>query len=50
MEPTRPVKVVLFILGILMIACWAVLIWMATVVTDVVLRVLNSVVELAQMS
>lgn len=50
MEPTKPVRAVLWILGIAMCACWALLIWIATIVTDTMLRVLAYVVELAQMS
>jgi hypothetical protein len=50
MEPTKPVKTILIVLGLAMCACWALLIWIATVVTDTMLRVLAYVVELAQMS
>jgi hypothetical protein len=50
MEPTKPVKLVLLILGLAMCACWALLIYVASVVTDTMLRVLEYVVELAQLS
>lgn len=50
MEPTKPVRAVLWILGLAMCACWALLIWIATIVTDTMLRVLAYVVELAQLS
>lgn len=50
MEPSKPVKTVLAILALAMCACWALLIWIATVVTDTMLRVLQYIVELAQMS
>lgn len=50
MEPTKPWKSLLLVLGLAMCACWALLIWIATVVTDTMLRVLQYIVELAQMS
>lgn len=50
MEPTKPMKTLLVVLGLAMCACWALLIWIATVVTDTMLRVLAYIVELAQMS
>ena len=49
MEPNKPAVIILVVLGVAMVACWALLIWIATVVTDTMLRVLAYVVELAQM-
>lgn len=50
MEPTKPARAVLLVLGVLMLAAWALVLWVATVVTHTMLNVLSYVVELAQMS
>lgn len=50
MEPTKPVRVVLLILGMMLAGCWALLIWIATIVTDTMLRVLSYIVEMAGMN
>jgi hypothetical protein len=50
MEPSKPAVIVLVILGLATSAAWALLIWIASTVTDTMLRVLEYVVKLAQMS
>lgn len=50
MEPAKPAVIVLVVLGLATCAAWALLIWIASTVTDTMLRVLEYVVELAQMS
>lgn len=50
MEPTKPQKSVLYFLGALLTAAWALVIWVATVVTQTQLNTLSYIVELAQMS
>jgi hypothetical protein len=50
MEPTKPAKIVLVIVALVTCSAWALLLWIASVVTDTMLRVLQYVVELAQMS
>jgi hypothetical protein len=50
MEPTKPARIILLVLGLAMCACWALLIYVASVVTDTMLRVLEYVVQLAQLS
>jgi len=50
MEVPKPQKIVLVILLMVLAGAWALVIWVATVVTDTMLRVLTYIVELAQMS
>ena len=50
MEPTRPQRLVWLILAGLMIAAWALIIWVATEVTRTALETLQYIVDLAQMS
>ena len=49
MEPTKPARVVLLVLGALLVAAWVLIIWVATVVTQTALSTLSYLVELAQM-
>lgn len=48
MEPTKPQKVVLLVLAAFMVASWALIIWIATVVTQTALETLQYIVDLAQ--
>ena len=50
MEPAKPARVVLLVLGVLVVAAWALIIWMATIVAQTMLDTLSYIVELAQMS
>lgn len=50
MEPTKPQKIVLLVLAAFMIAAWALIIWIATVVTQTALETLQYIVDLAQMT
>ena len=50
METGKPQRIVLLILGALMVAAWALIIWVATEVTRTALDTLSYIVELAQMS
>lgn len=50
MEPTKPQRIVLLLLGALMLVGWALIIWIATIVTHTAVEVLAYIVELAQMS
>ena len=50
MEPSKPAKVVLAVLGAFMLVAWALIIWVATVVTQTALETLQYIIELAQMS
>lgn len=50
MEPSKPAKVVLLALGALMVAAWALIIWVATVVTQTMLSTLQYIVDLSQMN
>jgi hypothetical protein len=47
MEPTKPQKVVLAIIGAIMLSAWALVIWIATVVTRTALEMLAYIVDLA---
>lgn len=49
MEPTKPAKSVLIILFTLLVAAWALVIWVATVVSQTMVETLTYIVELAQM-
>lgn len=50
MEPTKPAKLVLFVVGVLMLVGWALIIWIATIVTHTAVEVLAYIVELAQLN
>jgi len=50
MEPAKPQKIVLVVLAALMVFAWALVIWIATVVTRTALETLAYIVELAQYS
>jgi hypothetical protein len=49
MEPTRPARIVWLMLAGLMVAAWALIIWVATEVTRTALETLQYIVDLAQM-
>lgn len=49
MEVDKPKRIVLFVLGVLMLVAWALIIWVATVVTHTMLDTLSYIVDLAQM-
>ena len=50
MEPSKPAKLVLLILGAFMLVAWALIIWVATVVTQTALETLQYIIDLAQLS
>jgi hypothetical protein len=50
METSKPARIVLLIIGALMLAGWALIIWVATLVTQTALDTLQYIVDLAQMS
>jgi len=50
MEPRKPGAGVLFALGILLLCAWALIIYMAVVVSHTLIDTLSYIVELAQMS
>jgi hypothetical protein len=50
MEPSRPHRIVLLLLGAFMLVAWALIIWVATVVTSTMLNTLTYIVDLAQMN
>lgn len=49
MEPAKPARVVLLILGALLCAAWGLIIWTATIVAQTMLDTLSYIVEIAQM-
>ena len=49
METSKPAKIVLVIAAALMLAGWAIIIWVATIVTQTMLDTLAYIVELAQL-
>lgn len=49
MEPTRPRRSVWISLLVLLVCSWVSIIWLAIVVTETVVAMLNYVVELAQL-
>lgn len=49
MEPTRPARIVLAIIGIIMLIGWALVIWAAALVTQTALDTLSYIVDLSQM-
>ena len=50
MEPSKPAKVILLIVGAFMLVAWALIIWVATVVTQTALETLQYIIELAQLT
>jgi hypothetical protein len=50
MNPPKPQKVVLLILAALLLGAWALIIYMATIVTQSMLDTLSYIVDLAQLS
>lgn len=50
METSKPAKVVLVILGAFLLVAWALIIWVATVVTQTALETLQYIIELAQLN
>jgi hypothetical protein len=49
MEPTRPARIVWLIFAGLLVAAWALIIWVAMLVTQTALDTLSYIVKLAQM-
>ena len=50
METPKPAKIVLLVLVALLAAAWALIIWVAKVVSQTMLDTLSYIVELAQMN
>jgi len=50
MEPTKPAKIVLLVLGALLCAAWGLIIWTATIVAQTMLDTLSYIVDIAQMN
>lgn len=50
MEPSKPQRIVLLLLGAFMLAAWAIIIWVATVVTQTMLSTLTYIVDLSQLN
>lgn len=50
MESSKPAKIVLVITAAFMLAGWALIIWVATIVTQAMLDTLSYIVDLAQLS
>lgn len=50
MEPSKPAKIVLVALGAFVLVAWALIIWVATIVTQTMLDTLRYIVEIAQLS
>lgn len=50
MKPLKPAVGVLVFLALLMVACWALIIWMAVVVSETLLNMLGYIVDLAAMT
>jgi hypothetical protein len=50
MNPSKPAAIVLIILVAMLVAAWALIIWVALQVSTVVLDTLNMIVELAAMT
>lgn len=48
METSKPGKIVLVIIGVLLLAGWALVIWVAMLVTHTALETLAYIVDLAQ--
>ena len=48
MEPLKPQKIVLAVVGAAMLAGWALVIWVAAQVTQTALETLSYIVDLAQ--
>jgi hypothetical protein len=50
MEPSRPARIVLVLIAALMLTGWALIIWVATIVTQTMLETLQYIVDLAQLT
>lgn len=50
MEVPKPQKIVLVIIAAAMVGGWALVIWVATIVTQTALETLSYIVDLAQMT
>jgi hypothetical protein len=50
MEPAKPQKVVLIVLAAILLCGWALIIWIATIVTQTMLETLSYIVDLAGMT
>jgi hypothetical protein len=50
MNPSKPAVIVLIVLVAMLVAAWALIIWVALQVSTVVLDTLNMIVELAAMT
>jgi hypothetical protein len=50
MDPTKPEKILLLFLAGILVAAWAIIIWVATVVTQTMLSTLQYIVDLSQMN
>lgn len=50
MEPTKPQRIVLMILGVFMLLAWALIIWVGVLVTQSMIETLQYIVDLAQLS
>jgi hypothetical protein len=50
MEPAKPQKVVLAVLAAVLLCGWALIIWVATLVTQTMLETLSYIVDLAGMT
>jgi hypothetical protein len=48
MNPTKPARIVLLVLAGLLVAAWALIIWVAMQVTQTALETLAYIVDLAQ--
>jgi hypothetical protein len=48
METSKPGKIVLLIIGVLLLAGWALVVWVAMLVTHTALETLAYIVDLAQ--
>jgi hypothetical protein len=49
MDPTKPARSVWIFLAVFLAACWIALVWLAIIVTETVVAMLEYVVELAQL-
>lgn len=50
MEPSKPAKGLLLALGAFIVGAWALIIWVATIVTQTMLETLQYIVDLSQMN
>lgn len=49
MEPSKPARSVWIVLVVLLAAAWVALVWLAVIVTETVVAMLEYVVDLAQL-